>query len=167
MKPDQTKASLSYNELLILHELRKNSRISLAEISRKIDIPTSTVFDKINSLNKKLIKKHITIMDFPKMGYNIKVNYIIKAEKKDTLRNFLIDHKNVNTVYRTNNGSDFFVEGVFKNLKESQEFLESLTIFGIEKISEHFVVEELKRESFLTKKDHIGLIPHVFNDFPN
>ena len=152
------KNSLSQTELLILLELRKNSRASLADISRITNIPASTVFDKLGNLNKKAIKKHVSLFDFSKLGYNLRVGYFIKAKDKDKLREYLSSHRSVNTIYKTSNGYDFFVDAVFKNFKENHDFKEKLQEFDLENLQEHHIVDEIKHEGFLTDKEHLGLI---------
>ncbi len=148
---------LDEKELLILSELRKNSRQSLAEISRKTNIPISTVFDKLIKLDKLIIKKNVSLFNFDKMGYGIKVNFIVKCKKKQEIKDFLLNKTNVNSVYGINNGSDFIIECLFKTMCELELFKEELADFGIEDLKEHHIIEEIKREDFLTQQTHIKM----------
>ena len=150
--------NISKPELLILKELRKNSRNSLAHISRKINIPISTIFDKLNNLEKSMIYKHVTLLDFASLGYGIRAYYILKAKKKAKLKDFLMNHPNVNTVHRTNNGTDFFIEAIFKDMRQRHEFAEKLHDFGMISMGEHFISEEVVKENFLTKPEHVDLV---------
>jgi len=59
---------------------------------------------------------------------------------------------------RLNNDFDFFVEAVFKDMKGLEEFSESLEKFKIKKKKEFFVIEDLKREDFFTRPEHIKLL---------
>jgi len=140
--------SLSEKEILILLVLRKNSRQSLAEISRKTNIPLSTIFDNLRRLEEKLITKHTSLIDFPKLGFNIKVVILLKTNKRNELKNFLIQHKNTNMIHRTNNNYDYFVETIFKNMKELHGFLEDLENFNIERMDHYYIEEDVKREEF-------------------
>lgn len=142
------KIYLDEKETLILSELRRNSRQSLVEISKKTDIPISTVFDKIRKIEEMLIVKHVSLVDFSKIGFNIRVAIFIKADKKDELRDFLINHKDINIVSRINN-ADFFIEAIFRKMGEFYDFLEAMEKFGIQEISYHHVEEDLKREEML------------------
>jgi len=139
--------SLNEKEILILSELRRNSRQSLAEISRKINIPLSTIFDNLRRLEEKLITKHTSLIDFPKLGFNIKVVLLLKTSKKDELKKFLVNHKSTNMIHKTNN-YDYFVEAIFKDMGEFHSFLEDLENFNIEKKEHYYVEEEVKREEF-------------------
>ena len=151
---------MTKKELLILTYLRADSRKSLAMISRETGIPISTIFDKVNKLGKSTITKYSPLLDFQKLGFGIRINFILKAndKKKQELKGFLLENKNVNSILRLNNGFDFFVETVFKDMKDVEEFSESLEPFKIKKKKEFFIIEDLKREDFFTKPEHIKLL---------
>ena len=80
---------LSKNEMIILANLRMNSRQSTTNISRKTEIPVSTVYDKIKEHENGVIKKFTSILDFPALGFNIRANVLIKGKKKE-LKDFFI-----------------------------------------------------------------------------
>ena len=151
---------LTKKELLILTHLRADSRKSLAMISRETSIPISTIFDKVNKLGKSTITKYSPLLDFQKLGFGLRVNFVLKAndKKKQELKNFLLTNKNVNCILRLNNEFDFFVETVFRDMKGLEEFSESLEKFKIKKKKEFFVIEDLKREDFFTRPEHIKLL---------
>jgi len=151
---------LTKKELLILTHLRADSRKSLAMISRETGIPISTIFDKVNKLGKNTISKYSPLLDFQKLGFGLRVNFVLKAndKKKQELKNFLLTNKNVNCILRLNNEFDFFVETVFRDMKGLEEFSESLEKFKIKKKKEFFVIEDLKREDFFTRPEHIKLL---------
>ncbi|MEA2035942.1 MAG: Lrp/AsnC family transcriptional regulator [Nanoarchaeota archaeon] len=142
------KHSISQNELLVLRELRMNSRQSLSEISRKTSIPLTTVFDKVRKLENTLIIKHVSFLDYSKLGFNIKVAIFVKANKKEELRKFLQGHKNVNSLHRISSNYDYFIEAVFRNMSELYGFLGDIEKFDIKEIN-HYYVENIKEEEML------------------
>ena len=141
---------LDEKELLILSHLRENSRKSMAEISRQTDIPISTVFDKIKKLENILVTKHTSLIDFSKLGFNIKIGVLLKTNKKLGLRNFLINNKNVNLAYRVDKGFDYFIEAIFRDVREFDSFKEQIKIFDIEKINFHPIIEDIKKEGMFS-----------------
>ena len=151
---------LTKKELLILTHLRADSRKSLAMISRETNIPISTIFDKVNKLGKSTISKYSPLLDFQKLGFGIRINFVLKAndKKKQELKDFLLTNKNVNSMLRLNNDFDFFIETVFRDMKGLEEFSESLEKFKIKKKKEFFIIEDLKKEEFLTKPEHVKLL---------
>jgi len=147
---------ISKTDQLILTELRKNARTPLAEISRNTNIPVSTIFDRLKKLEKKIIHKHTSLIDYSKINHNMVVNFIIKIDEPERkkLKDFLDKHRNVNSIYKITTGYDFMVECVFKDMKQIAEFNEDLLNFKIKNKEQFHVIEELKKEQFLTKKEH-------------
>ncbi|MFH1212290.1 MAG: Lrp/AsnC family transcriptional regulator [Candidatus Woesearchaeota archaeon] len=149
---------LKKKDLIFLAHLRENSRASLTKISKKTNIPVSTLFDRLKSQRGNLIKKYTTIIDFEKMGYNCRAKVILKLGKecRENAKSFLVRHQNVNSVYRINNGYDFMVEVIFSHVKEMEEFLEVLdTKFNVVEKNVYFVIDEIQRENFLSRPEDV------------
>jgi len=146
---------LKEKEMILLSHFRSNARISLTKLSKLTKIPVSTIFDKLKDYEtRQLIKKSTAIIDFRKLGYEIRNQILISASKnnKEELQRFLIKNTKVNTIYRINNGYDFLVETIFKNMNEMDEFMKSLEAFEPLQKKEFFIMEDLKREEFLSGK---------------
>lgn len=140
-------------DLLIISNLRQDARMNLTKMSRNTRIPISTIFDKIKSYNGNIVRKHVALIDFEKLGYNTRAKIILKVNKEDkvALKNYLMKDFNVNSVYRINNGYDFMIETIFQNIKAMEEFLEKLEErFRIEQKEYFYIIDDLKRESFLS-----------------
>ena len=139
-------------EMHILSHLRKDARTSLAAISYSIQMPISTIYDKINRWNKgKIIKRFTTLVDFPRLGfhYHAKLALRVPKEKKKELSTFLQQHSSLNSLHEINNGFDFFLETVHKDVKEYVEFVEELKQYDVFDLQEYQVINELAREKFL------------------
>jgi DNA-binding Lrp family transcriptional regulator len=152
--------TLGQREMIILSQFRRNARQTLTELSRTTNIPVSTIYDKLKVYESSIIKRYTALVDFSKLGYDIRVNISIKAEPcaKKQLTNFIINNLNVNSVYRINSGYDFMVEALFRDMKEMQVFLDELDRIGVKERNEYFISEDLKREAFLAKPEYIDLI---------
>lgn len=147
-------------DLLLMTFLRNNARENLTKISRITAIPVSTIFDRLKEFEKELIKKHTTLIDFKKIGFDIKVNMLIKVtkEQKNSLKDFLTKNENINSVFKVNNGFDFLIEAIFRDMNDLQRFIEMLERFDIENRQEIFILEDIKREGFLSDKTHAELL---------
>jgi len=146
---------LKEKELILLGHFRENARISLTKLSKLTKIPVSTIFDKLKDYEEKqLIKKSTAIIDFRKLGFEIRNQILISVnkEQKGELQQFLIKHPRVNTIYRINNGYDFLIETIFRNMNEMDEFMKSLEKYEPLQKKEFFIMEDLKREEFLSGK---------------
>lgn len=138
------------NGLSILSHLRKDSRKSLARISRETGIPLSTVFDNVGKLEKGVIRRYVSLINFSKIGYNLKVNFILKSGgKKEELKQFLISNQNVNSLLRLSGEFNFLVECIFKDMKDLEEFNDKLDGYDIRGKREHHIIDEIKTEGFI------------------
>lgn len=144
------------SEILILSNLRNNARESLTRMGRKTSIPISTIYEKMKGYENGVIKKYTIIIDFGKLGFNTRVSLFIKTSKdyRDKLKEFLVENKHVNSVYKVNNEYDFMVEGIFRELKEVEVFLDRLeNEFGVTNKMVHYIVDEVKKEGFMSNPE--------------
>jgi DNA-binding Lrp family transcriptional regulator len=150
---------MNHKETKILAHLRNNARVGLTKLSRETKIPVSTIFDKIKALEESVVIRHTSLIDFQKLGYSTRANISLKVDRNDreALRDYLIKHQYVNSVYKINNGFDFMFEGIFKEIKQMEDFIEHLeSKFKILEHKSFFIIEDLKRESFMSD---VNLLP--------
>jgi DNA-binding Lrp family transcriptional regulator len=123
-------------------------------------IPVSTIFDKLREFEKGLIQKHTTLIDFRRLGFDIRIDMLFKLSKesRESFRDFLMTNENINSVYRIYNGFDYLVEAIFKDMADLQRFNDLLEKFRIDARQELFILEDLKRESFLSEEIHAKLL---------
>ncbi len=151
---------LQDNELRLLGYFRRNARLALTKISKQTGIPVSTIFDKLRKYEGDIIQRHVALLDFQKMGYTTRANVFVKTTPNNriALANFLKLHPNVNAAYRVNNGFDYLVEAVFRNIQEHEEFLETLELEqGVTAKEVYFVIGEVSREHFMSEPNPINL----------
>ena len=151
---------LQKKDFLLITYLRNNARENLTKISRLTHIPVSTIFDRLKELETDLISKHTTLVNFKKLGFDIKINILFKVERnsREEFKEYLIKNQNINSVFRVNNGFDFLVEAIFRGMHELQIFMEDIERFNVEEKQELFVLEDLKLEGFLSDQIHAELL---------
>jgi len=142
---------LTADEQKILAMLRQNSRASLADMSRHSGIPTTTLFTKIRKLEGQMIKKHVTLLDFQKLNFGIRVNFIIKlADKHNSgFPEWVQQQKDVNSFFKINNGYDYLIDAIFSNMADMALFSDSLEEHGLLECHVHHITEEVKHEGFM------------------
>lgn len=144
---------ISNKDAEILSHLRKNAREKVTVISKRIKVPVTTVYDRIRSNEKKgIVNKHVTLLNFPKLGYNSNVVVALKVarEKKNQLEEFLTNHPNVNSLYKTDFGHDFLAELVFEDMSRFREFIETTEArFELSDTKIFNLIQEVKKEGFM------------------
>lgn len=144
---------INKKDMLIISYLRNDARMPLTKMSKKTQIPVSTIFDRLRMNEEGLITKHTCLLNFTKLGYDVRANIALKVDRddKEALKDFLLKHQSVNSLYKINNGFDFMIDGVFRQIKEMEDFIDHLeNKFKITDKKSFFVIEDLKRETFMS-----------------
>jgi len=135
----------------ILKSLRKDARRTFTQMGAGAGIPVTTVFDNYGRLlDEGLIKKHTSLVDFRKLGFNYRNFVFVKSRDKLALMDFLSSHPSVNSVFRIS-GYDYLVDTVFPGMKEFYEFLDELNKLNVTQIETHDVIDNIKSEAFFSK----------------
>ncbi len=143
---------INEKDMLILAHLRRNSRLKLTDMSKKTGIPISTIYDRMSSLKPYFLRKHTAIINFEQLGFmtRVKIAMKINRDQRKALENFLVKHENINNVFKINNGYDYMIEAIFRNVRELDDFTDDIeTRFTFETKTTYFVIEDILRESFL------------------
>jgi len=155
---------LGKKDWLLTAYLRQNSRMPLTILARKTGIPISTIFDHLRACDGRLYNKYIALLNFSILGFGTKVHLLLRVPKpvRERVQEFLFKHWNVNSLYKVNNGYDFLAEGVFRHVQELETFLDKLEDeYGVKGIEVHYIVDDLKREAFLSDPQ---VIDYVMNE---
>ena len=149
---------MNKKNLLIINHLRNNARETLTNLSKKTGIPISTIYENLK--RNEVIVKHTCLLDFTKLGFNTRAKILFKVNKESrgALQEYLEKHQNMNNVYKINNGYDYLVESLFKNIKDLQDFIEIVEEkYPIEEKEVYYVIEEVKREAFMSNQETLKL----------
>ncbi len=139
-------------DLMVLSCLRQNARETLTQMSRRIKMPISTIYDRLKFQERDLIKRHTTLLDFSRLGFSTRVHMALRVERtgRQGVESYLRSHPHINSLYKINNGYDFLIECIFKHLKDLQEFVEDIEErFPVIEKQLFYIVEDIKREAFL------------------
>ena len=135
----------------IIKLLRLNCRIKPKEMSALTDLPLSTVYEKMTNTGL-LVTRFTCLLNHDAFGNTVHAFAVLKVAPKDrfALQKELEICNNVNLLWRINNGSDFVAEFIFPNLFTFEAYKESLeSQFAIRNIVLHFMIDEIKRETFI------------------
>ncbi len=140
-------------DINIITQLRNNGRIPLTALSRKLKLPVSTIHDRLKQYKRKQWLKPTVLINYEKIGFSTRAYLLLSVEstEKDKFFQQLKNHPNVNSLFRINNGWNVVMECVFKDMPTMEDFVEHLeSTFHIKKKQIHYVIDELKRERFLS-----------------
>jgi DNA-binding Lrp family transcriptional regulator len=138
--------------LIVFQYLRQNSRFQLTQLSRKTGIPITTIYDQIRH-EDSFVRKYTALLDFEKLGYHARFVVALSVSPKDkqNLREYLLKNHQVNSLFSINNGYDFLAEGIFKQLRGAEKFIEEIEQgFSIKNKHVHYITNDLKQEAFLS-----------------
>lgn len=150
--PSPSTQQLKKKDLLILAHLRQDGRMPLTNLSRKTGIPVSTIFDRIKITEKGIIKKYTSLLDFAKLGYAVRVSFMLKAGKDNyvALGDFLVKHQSVNSCWRIGHDFDFLVDAVFSQAQDAHTFVRLIEQrFDVQDLRLYHIIDEMARERFL------------------
>ncbi|MBU1976091.1 MAG: Lrp/AsnC family transcriptional regulator [Nanoarchaeota archaeon] len=139
---------LKKNDLQIIGCLRSNARQTLSSISKRANVPISTVYDRIRNSEKELIKKYTSLVDFAKLGYGIRIKVLTKVLNKQAFLQFIQEHSNVNSAYKLDGEYQYLIDCVFKDMKELSEFTDQINEMSSD-AKMFYVVDEIMQEEFL------------------
>lgn len=134
--------------------------MSLTQMSRRSNIPVSTIYEKLKNYEKGLLRKNTALIDFTKIGYSTRARMLMKAKNGEVqkLKEHLLLSPFLNELYKVNNGYDFMAEFIFRSLKETEDYIGSLReAFELEKEQVIYLIDELGKEEFMSKASPVLL----------
>ncbi len=141
----------SKTDMKLFSTLRENGRMTLTEISKRTNIPVSTIYERLRGYYGDIIKRYTILLDFTKLGYGVRVSFFLKVNnnQREKLLKYLKLQHNVNNAYRINNGFDILCEAVFTDMIAAEQFSKEIEQkFHTTKVQLFYILEEVKHEGF-------------------
>jgi len=141
----------------ILRSLIKNSRITLSQMSKEIDVPDATISNRLKKLEEDVIKRYTVILDWQKIGLDITTIIIIQteSEKHEYVKEELSKLEEVSEVYSVSGEYDILIKVWVSDIEELNQLMNTKirSVDGVEDLTEMIVMERVKEEM-------VPLIPH-------
>lgn len=144
----------------LITALRKNARASLTPLAKEFDTPQSTLYALLGKLEKGVIKRHTSLLNFHDLGYHTHAMLLISTSRaqRSEIETHLRSASCVNSFWRILGNHDYLAEVLFLDEGELKSFVED-----IEENNKRtrcrvlHVLEEKKKEEFMTcQKSPIG-----------
>jgi len=134
----------------ILRSLIKNSRITISQMSKEIDIPDATISNRLKKLEDDIIKRYTMILDWQKIGLEITAIIIIQteSEKHESVKEELSKLEEVSEVYSVSGEYDILIKVWVPGIEELNQLINAKirSIDGVEDLTEMIVMERVKED---------------------
>ena len=134
----------------ILRSLIKNSRITISQMSKEIDVPDATISNRLKKLEDDVIKRYTMIIDWHKIGLDITAIIIIQteSEKHEFVKEELSKLEEVSEVYSVSGEYDILIKVWVPGIEELNQLINSKirSIDGVEDLTEMIVMERVKED---------------------
>ena len=130
--------------------LRENSRVSLREISAKLNKAPGTVINRVADLqNQGILKKYTVVLDPTKLGFTQTAVILIQTGGRvEFIKNSISTMTNVLSVYQITGDFDVVITAKFKENSELVSFVKQLQkINGIRRIIPGVALEVIKEDT--------------------
>ena len=135
-------------DMEIIRSLIKNSRITISQMSKEIDVPDATISNRLKKLEKNAIKEYTLILDPKALGLKVTAIIIIQteSEKHENVEKELSVLEEVSEVYSISGEYDILIKLWSHSLEELNKIMNSKirSIDGVEDLTEMIVMERVK-----------------------
>lgn len=139
-------------DIKILNLLQENAKFSAKELSDKISLSQTPIYERVKKLESKgVIKDYVAILAPEKLNMNFLVflNLTIKdhsIEKRNAFLDAVFQLEEISEFYHTSGNYDFVMKVRFSDVKEYRDFLvdKVSTIPNISDIDSQIVLDEIK-----------------------
>ena len=132
----------------IIRSLVQNSRITLSQMSKDIDVPDATISNRLKKLEKDVIKQYTLILDPDKLGLKVTAIIIIQSEseKHKDVETELSQLEEVSEVYSISGEYDILIKVWAYSIEELNQIVNSKirSVDGVEDLTEMIVMERVK-----------------------
>lgn len=137
-------------DLAIIRSLMKNSRITISQMSKEIEVPDATISNRLKKLEKDIIKRYTMIPNWEKLGLEITSIIIIQTEsgKHEDVKDMLSQLREVSEVYSVSGEYDLLIKVWVKSINKLNKLINKKirSIDGVEDLTEMIVMERVKED---------------------
>lgn len=128
----------------ILAELSRNSRLSMSEIGRRVNLSSPSVTERVRQMESfGIIKKYTIEMDYPKLGLPVQcmIEATIKNGEYDRFRQYIESLPNVDFCYRVAGQACFMLKMQFEDFSGAEALIDAVNPFA--STVTHFIFSEV------------------------
>lgn len=135
----------------ILNVVVNNSRLSLRQIAKKVNVSVATVMHHLKNLEEeRIIKEYTAKLDYEKVGYDIEVMIEIRISKGKLfeVEKKIASSQNVFAIYDITGTFDAVILARFHTRRQMDTFLKKIQTYDfVERTETKLVLNTIKEEN--------------------
>ena len=132
----------------ILAELTKDSRLSMRELGKKVEMSAPAVTERVRQMESfGIIKGYGAEIDYKKIGFPIEciLEATVKNGEYDRFKRFIAEQSNVDFCYRVAGRACFMLKIRCESLQKVEEFINQAIPYAA--TVTHVILSEVERHS--------------------
>lgn len=134
----------------ILNALLSDSKLSLREIAKKVNVSVATVMHRVKDLEKEnVIKRYTTVVDYEKIGFDVEVLVEVRISKGKLFQveKEIAHHPGVFAVYDLTGDFDAAILARFKGRRQMDNFLKKIQKYDfVERTNTRLILNTIKEK---------------------
>ncbi|MGE7978388.1 Lrp/AsnC family transcriptional regulator [Psychrobacillus sp. NPDC093200] len=117
----------------IIDELRQNSRLSMSELGRRINLSSPSVTERVKQMESfGIIKRYILEVDYEKLGLPIQciIEATVKNGDYNSFKTYIEGLPNVEFCYRIAGNACYMLKMQFETFSKAEEFIEDVNPYA-------------------------------------
>ncbi|KPN95967.1 Lrp/AsnC family transcriptional regulator [Lysinibacillus sp. ZYM-1] len=117
----------------ILKELKKDSRISMSELGRRVHLSAPAVRERVRQLEEQqIIRKYTLDINMKALGFPIEaiIEATIKNNRYADFKDHIMTCTNVDFCYRISGESCFLLKAHFHSFPDVEQFIDELQLYA-------------------------------------
>ncbi|MBD7943448.1 Lrp/AsnC family transcriptional regulator [Psychrobacillus sp. Sa2BUA9] len=117
----------------IIDELRQNSRLSMSELGRRINLSSPSVTERVKQMESfGIIKRYTLEVDYEKLGLPIQciIEATVKNGDYNSFKTYIEGLPNVEFCYRIAGNACYMLKMQFETFSKAEEFIEDVNPYA-------------------------------------
>ena len=117
----------------IIDELRQNSRLSMSELGRRINLSSPSVTERVKQMESfGIIKRYTLEVDYEKLGLPIQcmIEATVKNGDYNSFKTYIEGLSNVEFCYRIAGNACYMLKMQFETFSKAEEFIEDVNPYA-------------------------------------
>lgn len=132
-------------DMRIIEELSENSRLSMSELGRRINLSSPSVTERVKKMKSLgIIKKYTVEVDNEKLGYPVQciIEATVKNGDYDAFKRYIEGLSNVEFCYRIAGNACYMLKMQFDSFSKAEEFIEHVNPYA--RTVTHFIFSQVE-----------------------